>query len=357
MIARNMFYSHRKTRFVKKKKKKKKDNLQQNRAEQRAFHHEDEKDEEDEGGVVDRSQHWVCLHNLRELKVSQNNTELRITTQTVKKKKQLINSHMWELKFTSHICLASLHAGLKGAEIADLGSKYQVGQLSIRQEDDEKHDGEAHQVLRTAGHCVGQLTHGLVEVDKLEKLKWCVKILLLLQAKVFTFLLCCGCENDFCFTLTQEKKTMTAATWLNWTCRLAKDSKLGWDLSFSNSPLRRLPTMAVLAMFIKMAVTLNWKKARGQDSQPIYFNHKWNVMKRAEWKQSYVLLKWEHPDSSTGSWSNAAGGYGSPAPPPPRSTEQICRMPPRTRPQSSPSWKHISPVAHSGTARRSPRHQ
>lgn len=29
------------------------------------------------------------------------------------------------------------------------------------------------------------------------------------------------------YTLTQEKKMMIAATLLNWTCRLAKNSKLG----------------------------------------------------------------------------------------------------------------------------------
>lgn len=62
------------------------------------------------------------------------------------------------------------HAGLERAEIVDLGSKYQVGKLSVRQEDDEEHDGKTHQVLGTARHGAGELTHGLVEVDELKKL-------------------------------------------------------------------------------------------------------------------------------------------------------------------------------------------
>lgn len=62
------------------------------------------------------------------------------------------------------------HAGLKSAEIVHLGSKHQIGELSVRQEDDEEHDGKAHKVLGAARHGGGQLTHGLVEVDELEKL-------------------------------------------------------------------------------------------------------------------------------------------------------------------------------------------
>lgn len=34
-------------------------------------------------------------------------------------------------------------------------------------------------------------------------------------------------QREKIYTLTQEKKTMTAATLLNWTCRSAKGSKLG----------------------------------------------------------------------------------------------------------------------------------
>lgn len=64
-----------------------------------------------------------------------------------------------------------LHAGLERAEIVDLGSKHQVGQLSIRQEDDEEHDGKTHKVLGTARHGAGELTHGLIEVDELKKLR------------------------------------------------------------------------------------------------------------------------------------------------------------------------------------------
>lgn len=63
-----------------------------------------------------------------------------------------------------------LHAGLESAEIIDLGSKHQVGQLSIGQKDDEEHNGKSHKVLGTARHSAGQLTHGLIEVDELKKL-------------------------------------------------------------------------------------------------------------------------------------------------------------------------------------------
>lgn len=63
-----------------------------------------------------------------------------------------------------------LHAGLKSAEIIDLCPKHQVGELSIRQEDDEEHDGEPCEVFGAAGHGGGQLTHGLIKVDELEQL-------------------------------------------------------------------------------------------------------------------------------------------------------------------------------------------
>lgn len=63
-----------------------------------------------------------------------------------------------------------LHAGLERAEIVDLSSKHQVGQLSVRQENDEEHDGKANEVLGTTRHGAGELTHGLVEVDELKKL-------------------------------------------------------------------------------------------------------------------------------------------------------------------------------------------
>lgn len=63
------------------------------------------------------------------------------------------------------------HAGLEGAEIVDLGSKHQVGQLSIRKEDDEEHDGKTDEVLGTARHSAGELTHGLIKVDELKKLR------------------------------------------------------------------------------------------------------------------------------------------------------------------------------------------
>lgn len=73
-----------------------------------------------------------------------------------------------------HLCTVVFlvsHAGLKSAEIIDLGSKHQIGELSICQEDDEEHDGKTHKVLGTARHSGGELTHGLVEVDELKKLR------------------------------------------------------------------------------------------------------------------------------------------------------------------------------------------
>lgn len=63
------------------------------------------------------------------------------------------------------------HAGLKSAELINLGSKHQIGELSVRQEDDEEHDGKTHKVLGAARHGGGELTHGLVEVDELKKLR------------------------------------------------------------------------------------------------------------------------------------------------------------------------------------------
>lgn len=47
-------------------------------------HHENEENKEDKGGEVDRSKDWVCLLNLGELKVSQNDTELSETTHRAK---------------------------------------------------------------------------------------------------------------------------------------------------------------------------------------------------------------------------------------------------------------------------------
>lgn len=117
-----------------------------------------------------------------------------------------------------------LHAGLERAEIVDLGPEHQVGQLSIGQEDDEEHNGKAHQVLGAARHGVGQLTHGLIKVDEFKQLKG-FEISALVSVYLFGQWRESKPENIR--TLTQEKNTMTAAMWLNWTCRLASASKLG----------------------------------------------------------------------------------------------------------------------------------
>lgn len=91
-----------------------------------------------------------------------------------------VNLHRWKQHFNDrkeafvHLFTAVImvsHAGLKSAEIIDLGSKHQIGELSICQEDDEEHDGKTHKVLGAARHSGGELTHGLVEVDELKKLK------------------------------------------------------------------------------------------------------------------------------------------------------------------------------------------
>ena len=47
-------------------------------------HHENEENKDDKGGEIDRSEHWVRILNLRELKVSQNDTELGKTTDKAK---------------------------------------------------------------------------------------------------------------------------------------------------------------------------------------------------------------------------------------------------------------------------------
>lgn len=144
-----------------------------------------------------------------------------------------VNLHGQKTRFNDreevfvHLCTVVFmdsHAGLKSAEIIDLGSKNQIGELSIRQEDDEEHDGETHKVLGTARHSGGELTHGLVEVDELKKLRGEERpVNITIKAGRFRW----SRKQMRFYTLTQEKKTMIAATLLNWTCRWAKVSKLG----------------------------------------------------------------------------------------------------------------------------------
>lgn len=90
-----------------------------------------------------------------------------------------VNLHRWKQGFNDRkeafvhlfiLLITVSHAGLKSAEIIDLSSKHQIGELSVRQEDDEEHDGKTHKVLGAARHSSGELTHGLVEVDELKKL-------------------------------------------------------------------------------------------------------------------------------------------------------------------------------------------
>lgn len=99
-------------------------------------------------------------------------------------------------------------------------------------------------------------------------------------------------------------------------------------------------------------------KQREQTRKSVKLVKKKTILKKKSKTQLWRSpQEWEYPDSSTGTWSNAAGGCGSPAPPPPRSTGWRGRMPPRTDPQSSPSWTHTVWGALSETARRSPPHR
>lgn len=63
-----------------------------------------------------------------------------------------------------------LHAVLESAEVINLSAKDKIGQLSICQENDEKHNCKANDIFDTARHGCRQLTHCSVEVNKLEKL-------------------------------------------------------------------------------------------------------------------------------------------------------------------------------------------
>lgn len=144
---------------------------------------------------------------------------------------------------------------------------------------------------------------------------------------------------------------------LNWTCRLAKDSKLGWDVWFSSKPLRRFPTMAALVMFMIIATTLNWKGSRESKRQTQSITLKWLLKRNPKCDFLHIPRQWEHQDSSTDSWSNGDGGCGSPELPPLRSTWWTGWMPLHTDPRSSPSWTCIVSGALSGTATRSTPHQ
>ena len=77
--------------------------------------------------------------------------------------------------------------------------------------------------------------------------------------------------SDWHQTLTQQRKTRTAAMLLKWTCRLASGPKQGWPSWFSSRCLRRLLTMEVLVMFIMMAATLSWR--RQERNRRFRFNH------------------------------------------------------------------------------------
>lgn len=137
-------------------------------------YHENKNNEDDKGCKVNRPKHWISLLNLWVVKVSQDDSELGKPVRTRKHVKLLLfqPEKLICLK-CCWICSTAdllLHAGLECAEIIDLRSKHQVGELSVRQEDDEEHDCKPHEVLGAAGHGAGQLAHGFVDVDELKQL-------------------------------------------------------------------------------------------------------------------------------------------------------------------------------------------
>lgn len=73
----------------------------------------------------------------------------------------------------SYLLRVALHALDKGAEGFNLCPKQQISKLSVGEENNEEHDGEAQDVFRTATQCGGQLSHGLVETDVFENLEKC----------------------------------------------------------------------------------------------------------------------------------------------------------------------------------------
>lgn len=63
------------------------------------------------------------------------------------------------------------HALDESAKVFHLGSKKQVAELCIGEENNEEHDGEAQDVFGTASQRGGELSHGFVEADVLEYLE------------------------------------------------------------------------------------------------------------------------------------------------------------------------------------------
>lgn len=109
-----------------------------------------------------------------------------------------VNLHRWKQRFNDRkeafvhlltLVIMVSHAGLKSAEIIDLGSEHQIGELSVRQEDDEEHDGKTHKVLGAARHSGGELTHGLVEVDELKKLRGKERLVIKINSGRFRYVL------------------------------------------------------------------------------------------------------------------------------------------------------------------------
>lgn len=70
-----------------------------------------------------------------------------------------------------YLLRAPLHALDEGAKGLHLCPKQQVSKLSVGEEDNEEHNGEAQDVFSTATQSGGQLGHGLVETDVFENLK------------------------------------------------------------------------------------------------------------------------------------------------------------------------------------------
>lgn len=67
-------------------------------------------------------------------------------------------------------CYFLIHAFGKSTERVNFHSKQQISKLGVGEEDDEEHDGEAHDVFSASPQSGGQLSHGLIKTDVLENL-------------------------------------------------------------------------------------------------------------------------------------------------------------------------------------------
>lgn len=122
-----------------------------------------------------------------------------------------------------YLLSVALHALDKGTEGFNLCPKQQVSKLSVGEEDNEEHDGEAQDVFSTAAQCGGQLSHGLVETDVFENLEEYEEN----EYKYFIHSRQSGQDSGGCqhVTLIQAKNKFTAFMLLYCVCQKARNSK------------------------------------------------------------------------------------------------------------------------------------